>query len=42
MAVISDFVKTGEYVPEFVKAGLNISGTHYSWGTFPVMVARKS
>ena len=44
VAVISDFVKTQQYQAEFVKAGLHISGTQWSWGTFPplrVIVARK-
>jgi SAM-dependent methyltransferase len=44
VAVISDFVKTKEYQVQFVKAGLHLSGTRWSWGTFPplrVIVARK-
>lgn len=44
VAVISDFVKTNEYQAEFVKMGLDICGTRWSWGTFPplrVIVARK-
>jgi SAM-dependent methyltransferase len=45
VAVISDFVKTREYQAEFVKAGLDIAGTRWSWGTFPplrVIKATKS
>ena len=44
VAVISDFVNTAKYQAEFVKAGLDISGTRWSWGTFPplrVIVAKK-
>jgi len=44
MAVISDFVNTGEYAKEFAKAGLEVEGRRWSWGTFPplrVVVARK-
>ncbi len=44
VAVISDFVNTREYQSEFVKVGLDISGTRWSWGTFPplrVIVAKK-
>jgi arsenite methyltransferase len=45
VAVISDFVHTREYQAEFVKAGLAMDGSRWSWGTFPplrVIVARKS
>jgi len=44
VAVISDFVKTKEYQAQFVKAGLQLTRTRWSWGTFPplrVIVARK-
>lgn len=44
VAVISDFVKTREYQAELVKAGLEISWSGWSWGTFPplrVIEARK-
>jgi arsenite methyltransferase len=44
VAVISDFVHTREYQAEFVKAGLTVDGSRWSWGTFPplrVIVARK-
>lgn len=44
VAVISDFVKTGEYVGEFAKAGLQVEGRTWSLGTFPplrVIRARK-
>jgi len=44
VAVISDFVNTGEYAAEFAKAGLAVESRRWSWGTFPplrVIVARK-
>ncbi len=44
VALISDFVKTGQYEEEFAKAGLDCAGTRWSWATFPpmrVVVARK-
>lgn len=44
VAVISDFVNTGTYMAEFTKAGLDVEGRRWSWGTFPplrVVVAGK-
>ena len=35
VAIISDFVKTRQYQAEFEKAGLKISESRWSWGTFP-------
>ena len=35
VAIISDFVKARQYQAEFEKAGLKISESRWSWGTFP-------
>ena len=35
VAIISDLVKTRQYQAELEKAGLKISESRWSWGTFP-------